>query len=189
MIDLDATLLTAHSEKQDATRTWKKTFGHHRLLGFADHGTGGGGEPVAELLRPGKAGSNTVVDHVAVFDAALAQLPEPLRRRDEQGRVAVLVRTDWVNSSTPTSPPPTRKPPSRRPTSPHPPRRQHRHPDHRTQQDPHPTAGQPDQSRRQTRPPPPTSGGLGHDRCPVGRHRRISLRRHESCPGMPHQSG
>ena len=86
-------------EKEDATRTWKKTFGHHPLLGFADHGTGGGGEPVAELLRPGKAGSNTAVDHVAVFDAALAQLPEPLRRRDETGRVAVLVRTDAAGAT------------------------------------------------------------------------------------------
>ncbi len=29
VIDLDATLLTAHSEKEDATSTWKKGFGHH----------------------------------------------------------------------------------------------------------------------------------------------------------------
>ncbi len=99
VIDLDATLLTAHSEKEDATRTWKKGFGHHPLLGFADHGAGGGGEPVAELLRPGKAGSNTAADHVAVFDAALAQLPAPLRRPDEAGRVAVLVRTDAAGAT------------------------------------------------------------------------------------------
>jgi hypothetical protein len=26
-------------------RTWKKTFGHHPLLEFVDHGVGGGGEP------------------------------------------------------------------------------------------------------------------------------------------------
>ena len=58
VIDLDAALVTAHSDKQDATRTWKKGFGFHPLLGFVDHGTGGGGEPVSELLRPGKAGSN-----------------------------------------------------------------------------------------------------------------------------------
>ena len=56
VIDLDATLVTAHSEKQDATRTWKKGFGFHPLLGFVDHGDRSGGEPVAELLRPGKAG-------------------------------------------------------------------------------------------------------------------------------------
>ena len=99
VIDLDATLLTAHSDKEDATSTWKKGFGHHRLLGFADHGAGGGGEPVAELLRPGKAGSNTAADHVAVFDAALAQLPAPLRRPDEAGRVAVGVRTDAAGAT------------------------------------------------------------------------------------------
>ena len=99
VIDMDASLVTAHSDKQDATRTWKRTFGFHPLLAFADHGTGGAGEPVAELLRPGKAGSNTVVDHIAVFDAALAQVPASLRARDEQGRVAVLVRTDAAGAT------------------------------------------------------------------------------------------
>jgi hypothetical protein len=37
-------------------RTWKRTFGFHPLLAFADHGVGGNGEPLAELLRPGKPG-------------------------------------------------------------------------------------------------------------------------------------
>ena len=99
VIDLDATLVTAHSEKQDATRTWKKTFGFHPLMAYADHGTGGGGEPVAELLRPGRAGSNTAADHVVVLDGALAQIPEPLRRRDEHGRVPVLVHTDAAGAT------------------------------------------------------------------------------------------
>jgi hypothetical protein len=99
VIDLDATLVTAHSEKQDATRTWKKGFGFHPLLGFVDHGGPTGGEPVGELLRPGKAGSNTAADHVVVLDAALAQLPAALRARDEAGRVAVLVRTDAAGAT------------------------------------------------------------------------------------------
>jgi hypothetical protein len=99
VIDLDATLLTAHSDKEDATSTWKKTFGHHPLLGFVDHGAGGAGEPVAELLRPGKAGSNTAADHVTVFDAALAQIPQTLRTPDEAGRIPVLVRTDAAGAT------------------------------------------------------------------------------------------
>jgi hypothetical protein len=107
VIDLDATLVTAHSEKQEATRTWKKTFGFHPLLGFVDYGPaghgpaghGGGGEPVAELLRPGKAGSNTAADHIAVLDAALAQLPAALRRPDADGRIRVLVRTDAAGAT------------------------------------------------------------------------------------------
>jgi hypothetical protein len=99
VIDLDATLLDAHSDKEQATRTWKKGFGFHPLLGFVDHGTGGGGEPVAELLRPGRAGSNTAADHVVVLDSALAQIPEPLRRPDAQGRVPVLVRTDAAGAT------------------------------------------------------------------------------------------
>ena len=99
VIDLDATLITAHSEKQDATRTWKKGFGFHPLLGFVDHGDCSGGEPVCELLRPGKAGSNTAADHVVVLDAALAQLPAAQRARDETGQVAVLVRTDAAGAT------------------------------------------------------------------------------------------
>lgn len=99
VIDLDATLLDAHSEKQDATRTWKKGFGFHPLLSFVDHGGPSGGEPAAQLLRPGKAGSNTAADHIVVLDAALAQLPAALQARDEAGRVAVLVRTDAAGAT------------------------------------------------------------------------------------------
>jgi hypothetical protein len=69
------------------------------LLGYIDYGVAGGGEPAAELLRPGRAGPNTVVDHIAVFDAAFAQLPAPLRQHDEHGRVPVLVRTDAAGAT------------------------------------------------------------------------------------------
>jgi len=77
----------------------RRTYGFHPLLGFVDHGTGGGGEPVAELLRPGKAGSNTAADHVVVLDAALAQLPAAHRARHETGRIPVLVRTDAAGAT------------------------------------------------------------------------------------------
>jgi hypothetical protein len=99
VLDLDATLVTAHSDKESAAPTWKSGFGFHPLLGYVDHGQEGTGEPVAELLRPGNAGSNTAADHVLVLDQALGQLPEPLRRPDEQGRVAVLVRTDAAGAT------------------------------------------------------------------------------------------
>jgi hypothetical protein len=89
VVDLDGVLVIAHSEKQDAAATWKKTFGHHPLMGFVDHGRGGSGEPVAGLLRPGNAGSNTAADHIEAARLALKQLPAKYRR----GR-QTLVRTD-----------------------------------------------------------------------------------------------
>ena len=89
IVDIDGVLVLAHSEKQDATATWKKTFGHHPLMGFVDHGRGGSGEPVVGLLRPGNAGSNTAADHIQATTLALAQLPKRLRR----GR-QTLIRTD-----------------------------------------------------------------------------------------------
>lgn len=64
IVDLDGVLVIAHSDKQNATATWKRTFGHHPIMGFVDHGAGGAGEPVAGLLRAGNAGSNTAADHI-----------------------------------------------------------------------------------------------------------------------------
>ncbi|MFJ9591115.1 IS1380 family transposase, partial [Streptomyces acidicola] len=89
IVDIDGMLVLAHSEKQDATATWKKTFGHHPLVAFVDHGQTGSGEPVAALLRPGNAGSNTAADHIETAGLALARLPKHLRR----GR-QTLIRTD-----------------------------------------------------------------------------------------------
>ena len=54
VIDVDATLVTAHSEKEGAAPTFKRGFGHHPLWAFVDHGPDGTGEPVAALLRPGQ---------------------------------------------------------------------------------------------------------------------------------------
>lgn len=92
VVDLDATLLTAHSEKQNAAPTFKRGFGFHPLCSFADHGQDGTGEPLTFLLRPGNAGSNTAADHITVARDALRQLPFTAKG----GRVGrkVLIRTD-----------------------------------------------------------------------------------------------
>jgi Transposase DDE domain group 1 len=86
-VDIDATIVLAHSEKEKAAPTWKKTYGFHPLTAFADHGAGAGGEALAILLRAGNAGSNTAAEHIEVTRLALAQLPRRARRR-------VLIRTD-----------------------------------------------------------------------------------------------
>ena len=80
-IDFDATITIAHSEKENAAATWKRTFGFHPLLAYLDRPDVSGGEALAGLLRAGNAGSNTAADHVAVLDAALAALPEHARPR------------------------------------------------------------------------------------------------------------
>jgi len=87
VVDLDATLIGAHSEKQGATPNFKRGFGFHPMLAFVDHGAGGTGEPLAAMLRPGRASASDAADQIAVLDAALAQLPEAVRSR-------VLVRGD-----------------------------------------------------------------------------------------------
>ncbi|WP_404825442.1 transposase [Corynebacterium maris] len=69
-IDLDATDITAHSDKERASTTWKKHFGFHPLCAFIDLGDDHGGEVLAIQLRTGKAGANRVADHLDVLDAA-----------------------------------------------------------------------------------------------------------------------
>jgi hypothetical protein len=86
-LDIDATLITAHSEKEDARPTYKRGFGHHPVMAFLDHGDGGTGEALAGLLRPGNANANNAADLVTTLDMALDQLPEGLRGQ-------VLVRSD-----------------------------------------------------------------------------------------------
>jgi len=71
VIDFDATLITAHSDKQGAAPTYKRGFGHHPLLAFLD----ATGESLGGILRPGNAASNTTADHVELLGMALAQLP------------------------------------------------------------------------------------------------------------------
>src|SRR4051812_27313934 len=94
VIDVDATLVTAHSEKECAAPTFKRGFGFHPLWAFCDHGPEGTGEPLAFGLRAGNAGSNTVVDHIAVLRAALAQLPDGRRPGKN-----VLIRIDGAGGT------------------------------------------------------------------------------------------
>ena len=96
VIDLDATLVTAHSDKEQAAPTFKRGYGFHPLCAFVDHGPVGTGEPLAIALRPGNAGSNTAADHKAVLAEALAQLP--WRPTYRVGR-NVLVRTDTAGGT------------------------------------------------------------------------------------------
>jgi hypothetical protein len=77
----DSSLLTAHSDKEQAAPTWKKGFGFHPLLCYLDRPDVSGGEALAGLLRPGNAGSNTAADHVKVLDLAIAALPPHARPR------------------------------------------------------------------------------------------------------------
>ncbi len=99
-IDLDATITIAHSEKSNAAKTWKKTFGFHPLLAYLDRPDVSGGEALAGLLRPGNAGSNTAADHVTVIDMALTALPARARPAPGEGEgPAVLVRTDAAGAT------------------------------------------------------------------------------------------
>ncbi len=83
-LDIDATLVTAHSEKEAAAGTYKRGYGFHPLCCYLDET----GEALAAILRPGNAGSNTAEDHFTVLALALDQLPaEDLDRE-------ILVRAD-----------------------------------------------------------------------------------------------
>ncbi|MBX9399570.1 transposase [Streptomyces sp. TRM72054] len=89
-LDLDATLITRHSEKQQAAPTYKGGFGFHPLLCFLANT----GEGLSGRLRPGNAGPNTASDHITVLDQALTQIPDAHRHGTD-----ILVRTDNAGSA------------------------------------------------------------------------------------------
>ena len=88
VIDMDATLVTARSDKERAAPTWKKGYGFHPLGAWCANTR----ECLAMLLRPGNAGSNTFTDHRDVLAAAIRQVPARFRAR-------VLVRVDGAGAS------------------------------------------------------------------------------------------
>ena len=89
-IDVDATLITAHSEKEMAAGNYKHGYGFHPLGAYADETR----EALAMLLRAGNAGSNTAADHVAVIDRSLAQIPA-----EHVENIDVLIRTDSAGAT------------------------------------------------------------------------------------------
>jgi hypothetical protein len=98
VLDFDATVVIAHSDKQDAAPTWKHTFGFHPLYCFLDRPEVSSGEALAGVLRPGNAGSNTAEDHIAVLDMAIASLPGCARPAAEGGP-RLLARADSAGAT------------------------------------------------------------------------------------------
>jgi hypothetical protein len=88
VIDMDATLVTASSDKEGASPTWKKGYGFHPLGAWCRNTR----ECLAMKLRPGNAGSNTFTDHEEVLTMALRQVPARFRGK-------ILVRVDGAGAS------------------------------------------------------------------------------------------
>jgi hypothetical protein len=97
VLDVDATLITAHSEKEQAAATFKHGFGFHPIGVWCDYTH----ELLAIMLRPGNAGSNHAEDHIVVLTRAIAQIPTGHRnhllvRADGAGATHQLL--DWLTA-------------------------------------------------------------------------------------------
>jgi len=101
ILDFDATLLTAYSDKQDAAPTYKGGFGFHPLGVWCDTTA----EPLAAMLRPGNAGSNDADDHLELLDEAIAALPAKYQAGHQPGDLPetvvhpILVRADSAGAT------------------------------------------------------------------------------------------
>ena len=88
VLDVDATIVRVHSDKENAAATFKRTYGYHPLAVWCDNTQ----ELLAAVLRPGDAGSNTAADHIAVLGDAISQVPAAHRKK-------MLVRADGAGAS------------------------------------------------------------------------------------------
>jgi hypothetical protein len=88
VLDVDATVVVAHSEKESAAPTFKGSFGFHPIAVWCDNTT----ELLAARLRPGNAGANTTADHLEVLAAAITQIPRSHRKN-------MLIRADGAGAS------------------------------------------------------------------------------------------
>lgn len=89
VLDIDATLVTSHSEKEEASGNYKHGFGYHPLMCFLE----ATGDALSAILRTGSAGSNTARDHIEVFHLACEQLPEWVQEEP------ILVRCDTAGAT------------------------------------------------------------------------------------------
>lgn len=87
VLDIDASLVPAHSDKEGANPN-RKGFGLHPILMFLDNTDG----HLVCRLRPGSAGANTACGHIEVSTEAIRQLPTRRRRR-------VLFRADGAGAT------------------------------------------------------------------------------------------
>jgi hypothetical protein len=99
VIDIDATLVTCHSEKEGTAATYKHGFGYHPMLAWLDNT----GEALAGMLRPGNATANDAADHATVIDDALAQIPDG----SSAISAACVTSADWTCRSRSVSASPT----------------------------------------------------------------------------------
>src|ERR1039458_5719282 len=90
LIDLDATLIASHSEKQGAAGNFKGGYGFHPILAYADET----GEALAGELRPGNAEANTAIDQIRVAEQAIAQIPV-----EHIEAIVLLLRVDSAGAS------------------------------------------------------------------------------------------
>jgi hypothetical protein len=90
VIDLDATLVTCHSEKQKAAATYRYGYGYHPLLAWLDNT----GEALAGMLRAGNSNANAAADHIQITDEALAQIPDEHRHG-----TPILIRADGAGAT------------------------------------------------------------------------------------------
>jgi Transposase DDE domain group 1 len=89
-IDIDATLITSHSEKEHAAGNYKGGYGFHPLQAYADDTR----EALGGVLRSGNAGANAVADHITVLDRALEQIPA-----EHIEQIEILVRADSAGAT------------------------------------------------------------------------------------------
>ena len=95
ILDFDATLVEAHSDKSGAGPNYKGGYGFSPLACFLDATN----EALAILLRSGNRAPHNTEDHIEVLDLALAQLPVAPKGLDPDNGVAILARTDSAGAT------------------------------------------------------------------------------------------